>query len=126
MEFVLSRVAQENESIEKIIGDLKNVGWQSTIDDKAIAIMFYPGGVNVSELGYRFLEKYKQFDIFVAINTYYGTFNFRARDRVDATPFAIGGGGGGHPRACGCNVPKEIIDDFLRNCHKCMKKFVGE
>lgn len=126
MEFVLSRVAQENESIEKIIGDLKNVGWQSTINDKAIAIMFYPGGVNISELGYRFLEKYKQFDIFVAINTYYGTFNFRARDRVDATPFAIGGGGGGHPRACGCNIPKEIIDDFLRNCHKCMKKFVSE
>ena len=122
MEFVLSRVSQENESIEKAISDLNNVR-RAVIHDMKLAVMFYPGGMNVSELGYRFLEKYKEFDIFLAINMYYGTYNFRARDGIDATPFAIGGGGGGHPRACGCNIPRKIIDDFLRNSDMVLEGF---
>lgn len=106
MEFVDSRINQEIESINKIIDNPKNFE-EANVKGYKIAIMYYPGGMNISELGYRFLEKYPLFDMILVVNMFYNTYNFRTRE-ADGTVFAIPLGGGGHPRACGCSIPKEI------------------
>jgi oligoribonuclease NrnB/cAMP/cGMP phosphodiesterase (DHH superfamily) len=74
-------------------------------------------GVNTSELAHQFLNKYKEFDIFVSFSLWRGgEFQFRTlRDDLDlgkdiATPI----GGGGHPKASGAPLGDELRDEILK------------
>ena len=113
MDFILTRMNQEDEGIEKILNNRESIK-DYKIGPYNVGILFYPGGMAVSELGYRILEKYKELDVILILNMYYNTFNFRASDgNVDATIYAYPLGGGGHPRACGCNIPEGLTRDFF-------------
>lgn len=70
-------------------------------------------GMNVSELGYQFLRKYPEFDIFVSFTTANGgEFSFRtAKEDLNlGEEIAKPIGGGGHPKAAGAKICEELRD----------------
>ena len=114
MDFVNARIQQEVDSIDKIVSSRKGIQ-EVNIKGYNVAVMHHPGGVNVSELGCALIGRYPDIDILVAINLNYNSLNYRVvRDDIDAaTIFAKPLKGGGHAKACGSPIPKELGDAFL-------------
>lgn len=77
----------------------------------------YPA--NVSELGNQFLAKHPEFDVFAQFTlSDGGSFSFRAiRDDIDiGKDIALPMGGGGHPKAAGapmCKEVKEVLAEYI-------------
>lgn len=74
---------------------------------------------SMSELGYTFLKRYPEVDVFVAFNLYDGgKFSIRTqRDDIDVSKiFSAPLGGGGHAKASGASLPKPMkkaINDII-------------
>jgi len=67
------------------------------------------------ELAVQFLTKHPQFDVFVGVSLTFKNLAFRTiREDIDtAEIFAKPGGGGGHPKASGCPIPEDAINQVL-------------
>lgn len=113
--FVDYRIQQEADSIEAIVESKRGIT-EVVIHGRTIAIMNYPGGVNVSELSVMIMQRHPDIEMVLVINHQWNSLNFRVSDSSDldaAMMFAKPMGGGGHAKACGCSIPKELSQGFL-------------
>lgn len=114
LEFIDARIEQELKSINEFISTKKHIT-DVDINGLRVALAFHPGGMNVSELSYRFLSENTEYDMMVIMNMTYSSLNFRVfKEGIDAaSTFAKPLKGGGHPKACGCAIPNEIQDRYM-------------
>jgi oligoribonuclease NrnB/cAMP/cGMP phosphodiesterase (DHH superfamily) len=114
LEFIDAKIEYEQKMIDNVTPD--NV-ISLTVRGYKAALFMHNGSTNISELGYQFLGKYPEFDIFVGFSMFKkGTFEFRTRrDDIDlGAEIAKPIGGGGHPKASGAPLTGTIYDDFVK------------
>lgn len=107
-EFIKARIIMENDMITQF--DISRLYYMDIKGLKA-AIKFTGGdGIPVSEFSYKFLEKHPEIDIFIGINLAAGTYSFRTlKDEINVATFlAEPLSGGGHAKASGSVIPKEL------------------
>lgn len=112
-DFIDARLENEQRIIDSIN---KTHVYDVSIRGYNAAFIMSTGGASISELGYQFLNKYPEYDVLIGYSFYLdgGAYSFRCiRDDIDAGK-TIGGpiGGGGHPKAAGAPIPKEIKDQI--------------
>lgn len=128
MEFVSAKLDNEKNIIDTFTPD--NV---VTLYAKGfkIAFIYWPSYANTSELCNRFLEKYKDYDIFITftLNDHGGEFSLRTlRENIKlGEDICNNMGGGGHPKAAGFPssgelnglVKSELIREVFLAFEKC-------
>ena len=107
------RIVNERDIIDKITPDSV---YDIEVNGYKAAFSFPVFGTNVSELAYQFLRKYPEYDIFVQFSwANGGEFSFRtAKEEINCgIDIAEKLGGGGHPKAAGCNIGDWLRDQFI-------------
>lgn len=114
LDFVTARMESEQRAIDRFTPE-------RAIDldcrGRRVAFVIGPTGANFSELASQFLEKYREYD---AIVNFYlspngGSYQIRGRGDLNlADEIARPMGGGGHPGACGAQLPKQF-NEALKN-----------
>lgn len=110
LEFISSRLEMEQERIDAFtLDDIIDVN----VRGLRTAFALNTVGMNVSELANQFLTKHPEFEMFVGFSMADGgQYSYRSiRDDLDiAALVAVPNGGGGHPKAAGSFVNKELMD----------------
>ena len=118
LEFIDSRLKMEQKRIDEFtLDDIIDV----QVRGIRTAFALNTVGMNVSELANQFLVKHPEFEMFVGFTMADGgQFSYRTvKDDLDISALvAVPNGGGGHPKASGSYVPKDLMDhiaDLLIN-----------
>lgn len=110
-ECIDAKLEQEQKVIDALtIDDVKVV----TIKGLKAAIR-YSGTVGINEVANQFLTKYPEFDVFIDLGISGGYYSFRTiKDGIDVeSQFATPLGGGGHLRAAGAPIPKNLQEEIF-------------
>jgi oligoribonuclease NrnB/cAMP/cGMP phosphodiesterase (DHH superfamily) len=110
-DYIDSSLEQEQEHINSItIDDVHIV----TIKGLKAAVRF-SGGAGINEVASQFLAKHPDIDVFIDLGVSKGYYSFRAiRDDIDiGTILAKPLGGGGHHKAAGASISKELQDKIF-------------
>lgn len=119
-EFIDARLENEQRIIDSIN---KDHVYDVSIKGYKAAFLLSTGGANISEVSYQFLQKYPEYDLIIGFSFYLdgAAYSFRCtREDLDlGKTIALPIGGGGHPKASGAPIPKDILDQIsnilLRN-----------
>lgn len=113
MDFVESKLEYEQKIIDSVgVDDIYDV----SIRGLRAAFILSSAGANISEISHQFLNKHKEFDMFIGFSfAKGGEYSFRCiRDDLDiGADIASVIGGGGHPKASGAPIPEEIRDQII-------------
>jgi oligoribonuclease NrnB/cAMP/cGMP phosphodiesterase (DHH superfamily) len=104
----------EEKKIDRYIHSKGRQIIQAVIDDYCIGIVH--AEQHLSELGNALNKMYPHLDLIALLNVSGKKVGFRTiHDQVDVAEYAKSFGGGGHPKASGCDMTKDAFEKFVVN-----------
>ncbi|WP_147534643.1 DHH family phosphoesterase [Bacillus marasmi] len=104
----------EEKKIDRYINSKNRQMVQATIDDYCVGIVH--AEQYLSELGNALNKLNPHLDMIVLLNVGTKKAGFRTiHDHVNVAEFASKYGGGGHPKASGCDLSREMLEKFVVN-----------
>lgn len=113
---------KDNEYIDAYLENEQRVVDSVGLDDVRLvkikgfnAAVRFSGGASINEVANQFLTKHPNIDLFIDLGISGGYYAFRCiRDDIDlGAIFAKPLGGGGHAKAAGCPIPKELQEEIF-------------
>lgn len=112
MEFVDAKMEAEQRAIDNLtLDDIYDINIKGYRTAFALNTIY----ADISEAAHQFLTRYPEFDMFAGFSlSRGGMFSFRSlRDDIDlGKDIALPLGGGGHPKAAGARLPREISEQI--------------
>lgn len=106
--------------INNEIAEINRISPDDIIDYKlkdglTAAVFYAPSGINISELSYRFLTRYRQYDVFIGLDLSHSTISIRSiSDNIDVSKYALELGGGGHQKASGAPISEMLKEEIIK------------